>query len=153
MLSRCWRASIAGLAWQLRAYPGELATTVDQLTHIYYFVADRIGKVFKLTDEVPIAAVIERVKLGTPAGIALTLGEKALLARRLVEAGTTFVLVSGKWGYFEPNYSLDILKTKVPVERNASPVEQYTISTVEADGGINVVFEWSDVRFVVQVAE
>ncbi|HVK16950.1 MAG TPA: DUF1501 domain-containing protein [Fimbriiglobus sp.] len=31
----------------------------------------------------------------------VSVGEKALLARRLVEAGTTFVLVSGKWGYFD----------------------------------------------------
>lgn len=30
-----------------------------------------------------------------------SMGEKALLARRLVEAGTTFVLVSGAWGYFD----------------------------------------------------
>lgn len=30
-----------------------------------------------------------------------SVGEKALLARRLVEAGTTFVLVSGRWGYFD----------------------------------------------------
>jgi hypothetical protein len=30
-----------------------------------------------------------------------SVGEKALLARRLVEAGSTFVLVSGKWGYFD----------------------------------------------------
>jgi uncharacterized protein DUF1501 len=30
-----------------------------------------------------------------------SIGEKALLARRLVEAGVTFVLVSGKWGYFD----------------------------------------------------
>lgn len=30
-----------------------------------------------------------------------SVGEKALLARRLVEAGTTFVLVSGAWGYFD----------------------------------------------------
>jgi hypothetical protein len=30
-----------------------------------------------------------------------SLGEKALLARRLVEAGVTFVVVSGKWGYFD----------------------------------------------------
>jgi uncharacterized protein (DUF1501 family) len=29
------------------------------------------------------------------------MGEKALLARRLVEAGVTFVLVSGAWGYFD----------------------------------------------------
>lgn len=30
-----------------------------------------------------------------------SLGEKAILARRLVEAGVTFVLVSGAWGYFD----------------------------------------------------
>ncbi|MDR3632414.1 MAG: DUF1501 domain-containing protein [Isosphaeraceae bacterium] len=30
-----------------------------------------------------------------------SLGKKALLARRLVEAGVTFVLVSGAWGYFD----------------------------------------------------
>ena len=30
-----------------------------------------------------------------------SVGEKALLARRLIEAGTTFVLVSGRWGYFD----------------------------------------------------
>jgi len=30
-----------------------------------------------------------------------SLGEKALLARRLVEAGVAFVLVSGAWGYFD----------------------------------------------------
>jgi hypothetical protein len=31
----------------------------------------------------------------------VSVGEKALIARRLVEAGTTFVLVSGRWGYFD----------------------------------------------------
>ncbi len=31
----------------------------------------------------------------------ISVGEKALLARRLVEAGVTFVLVSGAWGYFD----------------------------------------------------
>lgn len=30
-----------------------------------------------------------------------SLGEKALLARRLVEAGVTFTVVSGRWGYFD----------------------------------------------------
>lgn len=30
-----------------------------------------------------------------------SLGEKALLARRLVEAGVTFTVVSGAWGYFD----------------------------------------------------
>jgi hypothetical protein len=30
-----------------------------------------------------------------------SIGEKGLLARRLVEAGTTYVVVSGRWGYFD----------------------------------------------------
>ncbi len=30
-----------------------------------------------------------------------SIGEKALLARRLVESGVTYVLVSGAWGYFD----------------------------------------------------
>jgi hypothetical protein len=30
-----------------------------------------------------------------------SVGEKALLARRLVESGVTFVLISGRWGYFD----------------------------------------------------
>lgn len=30
-----------------------------------------------------------------------SIGEKALLARRLVESGATFILVSGAWGYFD----------------------------------------------------
>jgi len=30
-----------------------------------------------------------------------SIGQKALLARRLIEAGVTFVLVSGAWGYFD----------------------------------------------------
>lgn len=57
----------------------------------------------------------------------------------------------GKWGAMEPDYSLDVLHTKVPVEHAATTVEQYTVSMVEADGGINVVFEWSDVKFIVPV--
>jgi len=57
----------------------------------------------------------------------------------------------GKWGAMEPDYDLDVLHTKVPVEKATTPVEQYTITTVEADGGIDVVFEFSDVRFRVPV--
>ena len=57
----------------------------------------------------------------------------------------------GKWGAMEPDYALDVLHTKVPVEHVGTPVEQYTISLLEADGGINVVFEWSDVKFIVPV--
>jgi hypothetical protein len=55
----------------------------------------------------------------------------------------------GKWGAMEPDYDLDVLKTTVPVEKMSTPVEQYTISLAPGGDGINVIFEWSDTRFVV----
>lgn len=55
----------------------------------------------------------------------------------------------GKWGYSEPDYGLDILRTKVPVEKPAAPVEQFTISLEPATEGMNIIFEWAVVRFVV----
>ncbi|MBT1699133.1 DUF2911 domain-containing protein [Fulvivirgaceae bacterium PWU4] len=54
-----------------------------------------------------------------------------------------------RWGAREPDYDLDVLHTKVPVEKISAPVEQYTISLAPAGDGINMIFEWSDVRFVV----
>ncbi len=56
-----------------------------------------------------------------------------------------------KWGAMEPNYGLDILRTKVPVQKTSAPVEQYTISLAPEGDGINVIFEWSDTRFVVPI--
>jgi hypothetical protein len=57
----------------------------------------------------------------------------------------------GNWGAFEPDHKLDIIKTKVPVERVLTKVEQYTINLLPTEGGINISFEWSDVKFVVPV--
>ncbi len=55
----------------------------------------------------------------------------------------------GKWGYSEPDYNRDVLRTKVPVEKNQTPVEQFTISLAPTGEGMDMIFEWSDVRFVV----
>jgi hypothetical protein len=33
----------------------------------------------------------------------------------------------GQWGYYEPNYTLDVIKTKVPVLTSPSETEQFTI--------------------------
>jgi hypothetical protein len=56
----------------------------------------------------------------------------------------------GKWGYSEPDYDDDLLKTRVPVEKISS-VELFTISLAPAGDGINMVFEWSDTRFTVPI--
>lgn len=58
---------------------------------------------------------------------------------------------TGKWGAFEPDTSLDVMRTKVPTEKLPTPVEQFTISLDEAAGGIDIIFEWSDTRFVAPV--
>ncbi|MGL4553371.1 MAG: DUF1501 domain-containing protein [Gemmataceae bacterium] len=55
-------------------------------------VSGRAQKAFRLDDE------SDRVRDAYGRD---SLGEKALLARRLVEAGSTYVLVSGAWGYFD----------------------------------------------------
>ena len=57
----------------------------------------------------------------------------------------------GQWGAFEPNHEKDILKTKVPVTSASTPVEQYTINLLSAEGGIDISFEWADVKFVLPV--
>lgn len=55
----------------------------------------------------------------------------------------------GAWGYSEPDPNLDVLSTKVPVERLETPVEQYTIRLEPTQTGANIVFEFSNVRFTV----
>lgn len=57
----------------------------------------------------------------------------------------------GRWGYIEPDYSKDVAKTTVPVTRLSRPVEQFTISLENTTEGIDAVFEWADVRFVVPI--
>ncbi len=43
LLAAAIGASIAGLAWQLGRFPGELRTNLDQIWHMYFFITDRIG--------------------------------------------------------------------------------------------------------------
>lgn len=57
----------------------------------------------------------------------------------------------GRWGAFEPDHALDILKTSVPVQKATALVEQFTTTLVPAESGIDVVFEWSDTKFVIPV--
>ncbi len=66
----------------------------DKFTQQAYDVvtSGRVQKAFDLSGE---SAATHKL-YGTD-----SIGQKALLARRLVEAGVTFVLVSGAWGYFD----------------------------------------------------
>ena len=55
-------------------------------------VSGKVQKAFNVDEE----SAATRAAYGSE-----SIGQKALLARRLVEAGVTFVLVSGAWGYFD----------------------------------------------------
>ena len=58
----------------------------------------------------------------------------------------------GKWGYSEPDYSKDILRTKVPTEKTSGTVELYTITMEKPEeNAVNVIFEWADTRFVLPI--
>lgn len=80
-----WKRSIDG---------NEQIVSADQYTQQAYEVlmTGRAQRAFNLDEE----SASTRDTYGRD-----SLGEKALLARRLVEAGSTFVTVSGAWGYFD----------------------------------------------------
>ncbi|NBW36239.1 MAG: DUF2911 domain-containing protein [Cytophagia bacterium] len=71
------------------------------------------------------------------------------------EGGFEIILNSetGYWGAFEPDHSKDFLKTKIQSQGGNNVVEQYTISTLPMEGGVNVLFEWSDLRWSIPVTE
>ena len=80
--------------WKRRLADNPEIAATDQYTQEAYDVllTGRAQRAFNLDEEKPAL----RDAYGRD-----SLGEKALLARRLVEAGVTFVTVSGAWGYFD----------------------------------------------------
>lgn len=58
---------------------------------------------------------------------------------------------TGYWGYFEPDPTNDLLKTNVEAITNTEMVEQYTISLQPIESGVNLLFEWSDLRWSIPV--
>lgn len=48
----------------------------------------------------------------------------------------------GKFGYFEPNYALDVAKVEVPVGKVTEETEQLTISFDPDSSGVNMIIIW-----------
>ncbi|MBI3483216.1 MAG: DUF2911 domain-containing protein, partial [Bacteroidetes bacterium] len=57
----------------------------------------------------------------------------------------------GKWGYDEPDYSKDVLKINVPVERSPSETEQFTISFNNDSTGVNMNLDWDKTHLRVPI--
>jgi hypothetical protein len=55
----------------------------------------------------------------------------------------------GKWGYSEPDYSLDLFKVVVPVNRLSAIVEQHTIRSEDNGTGIDLIVEFSDYQLTI----
>jgi hypothetical protein len=55
----------------------------------------------------------------------------------------------GESGSSQPDEENDVLRTKVQTQKTSTPVEQFTISLAPSGDGVQMTFEWSDIRFVV----
>jgi hypothetical protein len=105
-------------------------------------------------------------RLGANAATEISFSRDVLFNGGMVDAGTyrmyavpgaeSFEIALnrqlGVSGSEEPDPAQDVLHTAVPVEPLTPPLEQFTISMEETGSGIDVIFEWSDVRFVVPVS-
>jgi hypothetical protein len=58
---------------------------------------------------------------------------------------------TGKWGYSEPDYEHDVLKTTVPVTTTSKSVEQFTMRLEERGSTVMIVCEWSDTKFEIPI--
>ncbi len=56
----------------------------------------------------------------------------------------------GKWGYSEPDYNMDVLKTMIPTGRSPQNVEQFNIRFEDIDP-VMIVCEWADVKIKIPV--
>lgn len=129
-----------------------------KITYSRPSVRDRV--IFGTTASGAIQPYGEYWRLGANESTEITINRDATFAGNAVKAGTYRIYAIpgetsfeirlntelGVWGALKPDATKDILTFTVPVVKSAL-VEQYTISLVEADGGIDAVFEWSDVKF------
>ncbi len=52
----------------------------------------------------------------------------------------------GKFGYFEPDYSLDIAKVNMPVENKSDITDQFTIDLHEKTNAVKMSFIWDQTQ-------
>ena len=57
----------------------------------------------------------------------------------------------GKWGFDEPDNSLDVLKIEVPVDTEPVSTEQFTIAFTNDSTGVNMGIAWDKLRLRVPI--
>ena len=97
-------------------------------------------------------------RLGANEPTRLSVSKDFYFGEEVIESGTydlyavpgpeKFMLVLNEgnrwWGYTEPDYCLDRAKIYVPVSRENSHTEQFTIEAIGGDDGVVLDFTWAD---------
>ncbi len=105
-------------------------------------------------------------RLGANEATEITLSKDVSVAGKPLKAGSyrvyavpkelsweiSFNSELGKWGFDEPNYSLDVLKVDIPVERAPSVTEQFTITFTSDSAGVNMNLDWDKTHLRVPMA-
>lgn len=121
--------------------------------------------IFGSEDANPLQAYGKYWRLGANESTRITVSRSVIFGDELLPAGEysmyaipgaeefKIVLNSevGKWGYFEPEKSNDILSIHVPVEKSKSYKEQFTIEFTQIPGGALMEFSWTDIEFSVPI--
>ena len=95
-------------------------------------------------------------RLGANEATEITFSKDITFADKPVKAGTyrmyavpssnswqvTLNSELGKFGYFEPNYALDVVKVDVPVVSAPQELEQFTITFDPDSSGVNMNMAW-----------
>lgn len=144
----------------------ESLTTGGMTVNVQYSRPSVRGRViFGTKDQDALQPFGEYWRLGANEATEITVNRDVLFNGSPLKAGTyrmyaipgenSFEIVLntevGKSGASEPEEENDVLRTKVQTERTGAPVEQFTISLAPQNEGMQMVFEWSDTRFVVPI--
>lgn len=105
-------------------------------------------------------------RLGANEATEITFSKDVTIAGKPLKAGTyrmyavpnvssweiSFNNELGKWGAGEPNYSMDVLKVEVPVEKASAVTETFTITFVSDPSGVNMNLDWDSTHVRVAIA-
>jgi Protein of unknown function (DUF2911) len=143
----------------------ELATTDLSITVTYSRPSVRGRVIFGTEESGALQPYGKYWRLGANEATEITFNKDVSFNQQSVKKGTyriyavpgaeSFDIIlntqTGKWGAFEPDTKLDILKVAIPVQKTASPVEQFTIRLEPIEKGINVIAEWAETKIVMPV--
>jgi len=57
----------------------------------------------------------------------------------------------GEFGFFEPNYEMDVATVNAPTSSSSSEVEQFTIQLKSSGNGLGLEFSWENTMVVVPI--